>query len=636
MSQLVALAAALVVGGVSYLILAWYAWRRREVAGGRGLAALLIAVFVWSACYALELRAHTVADAELWSGLKFVGIVAVAPAFWSFVVAYSGRSAGLSRRVLALLLVEPVLVLALLALPATRHLVHTYSAAERAARWLPQAPVADPGPLFWPHAIYTYLVLLGATGLLVVRLARIARPYRRPAFAMMVGALLPIVGNAAFNLAPAVTREVDPTPSLFAITAIVLVWGFFRLRLLDLVPVARDVVVEQMVDGVLVLDAYGRVVDANPAGATMLGIRRSDVVGRAAVDLVPGAADLLARHRPGTTTSGDTSLLASGATVTAELAMSLTSLTDAAGAQSGQLLVLRDVTERVVTERRLRELLDEQTRLADILQTSLRPAHLPQVPGLRLAARWVPAGRGARVSGDFYDVHPAAGGAHGFVLGDVSGTGVRAAVVTSMARYTVRTLSAQGHGPRAVLEHLNQALQQGDDSERFCTVVYGRVQPRPVAGPVAADLAGVGSATGGSGEAAARLPVAREPLKTGTRGLRLTVALGGHPPPLLRRRGGGVTAVGSPGTVLGLLPEVEIEEAVVDLEPGDVLLVYTDGVTEARQGRDQFGEERLADVLDAAGGGSVLADRVADQVLSAVTEFTTERDDLAVLVMVAD
>ncbi len=611
MSQSVVLGLALGVGAAAYLALAGYVWLHRRAAGGRGLVLLLLAVFTWSLCYAFELSTHTVASARVWSGLKFVGIVALAPAFWAFVTAYSGRRGPLRTRTLVLLSIEPVLVLVLLAIPASRSLIHTYTAAEVAAPNLERAPVAGAGVLFWPHAVYTYVVLLGAVGMLVTRLASIARPYRRQASALIIAALTPILGNLAYNLSPGITAGVDPTPFLFAVTAVVLVWGFFRLRLLDLVPVARSLVVEQMVDGVLVLDAYGRVVDANPAGAALLGAGRGDVVGRYATDLLPSVAELLARHVAGEETRAAATVPARGGADEVDLAVSLTSLTDSSGAETGRLVVLSDVGEQMATQRRLRDLLEEQTRLAGILQTSLRPAALPAVPGLVMAARSLPGDKGGSVGGDFYDVHPATGGDWAFVLGDVSGKGVQAAVVTSMARYTVRTLSAQGWTPPQVLQQLNQVLLEPDDPERFCTVVYGRATPLPgFAGP---------------------------------EGMRLRIALGGHPPPLIRRRDGGIAVLGDGGTALGLLPSVQIGEQVVDLAPGDLLLAYTDGVTEARQGSEQFGEERLGAVLTAsvaaiARGGlapdaAEMVEAVAAGVIGAVTDFACDRDDVAVLVL---
>jgi serine phosphatase RsbU (regulator of sigma subunit) len=297
------------------------------------------------------------------------------------------------------------------------------------------------------------------------------------------------------------------------------------------------------------------------------------------------------------------------------VSMQLSSLTDRQGLEAGRLLVLRDVTERTETERRLRELLDAETHLAAVLQTSLRPASLPSVPRVALAARSLPAGQGSQVSGDFYDVHQALGGDWAFVLGDVAGKGVHAAVVTSMARYTVRTLSAQGWSPKQVIEQLNQALLVDAEPERFCTVVYGRIAELAVEG-------GVGSS-----------------------GVRVTVALGGHPSPLVRRGDGRIEAVGRSGTALGIVSLVDIEEVTVELGPGEVMVAFTDGVTEARREGQEFGEERLAWTLATAAAGlrghtgpaaaALVADAVADRVMDAVTQFAHQRDDIAVLVLAA-
>lgn len=615
MSRSVVFGIGLGVGAAAYLGLAWYVWWHRRAAGGRALVAILLSVFAWSICYSFELLTHTVAAAQVWSGLKFIGIVGLAPAFWAFVMEYTGRAVHIRRRTFALLSLEPAVVLVSLAVPATSFWIHTYTPAQRAASYLAQAPVAGAGPLFWPHAAYTYGVIMVAVVVLITRLARVTHTYRKQAAAMAVAVLTPLVANLVYNIDPTVTSGVDPTPFLFAVTAVVLVWGFFRLRLLDLVPVARGQIVDQLVDGVLVLDVYGRVVDANPAGVSLLGMRHSEVVGRYVRDLLPLAGVLLDRHTPGGTTRGDVSLRDRPGLGSRDLAMALTSLADRSGAEAGRLLMINDVTERMATQRRLTELLAEQTRVAEILQTSLRPATFPEVPGLRLAARSVPGSDGSRVGGDFYDVHQTPVGDWAFVIGDVSGKGVRAAVVTSLARYTVRTLSAQGWAPDQVLQQLNEVLLDPEDPERFCTVLYGRVTPL-------IDDTGA---------------------RTGT---RVVLASGGHPPPLLRRRDGTVSTVRCAGTALGLLPGIRVGQVTIDLEPGDILLAYTDGVTEARRGREQFGEERLAAVLVSAVGewpdegdptaAEKRAHDVADRVIEAVVGSADHRDDIAVLVAAAD
>ena len=709
------LVCALVAGGVGYLALAGFVWANRQGVGSRPLVVMLLSVKVWSICYALELSSSAIEVAKFWSALKYLGVVSLPPALWSFVFAYTGRGR-MSRRAVALLTIHPIVVMALLLNPATRPLIQDYDHTSKVLH----AQVPGAGPLFWPHAAYVYVLMLGADFVLMARLAKIAPPYRRQGALLIAASLLPCVGNVVWNALLFKQGMVDPTPFLFGITAVVLVWGFFRLRLLDLTPVARGIVIEQMADGVLVLDVYGRVVDVNAAAASIITFPRRAMIGRYIVDVVPGLAPVLEKQEVGAAvdtvedevliypmppaeitdeafggfwgglfTRPDLERPTAGKGLTAsplrvsslerslpagnpaqhreidlrgprephsgeqlvlgpprDVAARMTWVTDPVGRQIARLVVLRDVTESNRTAKKLRELLNEQTRLSETLRQSLRPASLPQLPGLRFAARSVPSARGGGVGGDFYDVHPADAGESAFVLGDVAGKGVHAAVVTSMARYTVRTLSAQGWTPSEVLRQLNRALQTPDDLERFCTVVYGLVSDG----------------------------VPDDPQHPQERRIRVTLSLGGHPPPLLRRyRDGSVHAVGRPGTALGLLPSVDVHEVVVEMEAGDVLLAYTDGVTEARVGEEQFGEKRLAEVLASvprnigrdwpsphwrsdhpeyerdpwteqqeSGPGARpshpatrLAEAVADSVLAAVQSFASEQDDVALLVLTA-
>ncbi|MFN8075730.1 MAG: histidine kinase N-terminal 7TM domain-containing protein [Kineosporiaceae bacterium] len=654
----------LLVGVGWYLGLAGYVWRYRRVPGAWALIGMLLSVGVWTLCYALELGSRDVGPARWWSGLKFVGIVGLVPTLWAFVVRYTDAERAVPRAVLALMTLEPLAVLTLLAVPATHDLVHRYPGGEL-QRYAPY-PVPEVGPLFWPHAIYTYLLLFSAIWVLCLRLSRITGGYRRAAHAIIVTTVLPLIGNLVFNSGLAGLDTVDPTPFLFTVTVSVLVWGFFRFRLVDLLPVARTAVLERLTDAVVVVDGFSRVLDANPAGARLLGRPRDGALGVPLADLVPALAEVVDAGQPGpgaargSVVAGhaapwrvswgddgapvpvDLRLLVPGpgGAVPRDVAVTVTPLRERA--PGPRAVVVRDVTGRKRVERRLRELLREQTALAQTLQESLRPSALPGVPGIALAARSLPAGREAddgALSGDFYDVHRAGPGRWAFVLGDVSGKGVHAAVVTALTRYTVRTLSAEGRTPSEVVARLNQALQSDDagpdaGGERFCTLVYGHLVPGP------------------GGE------------------VTVTLALAGHPQPFVRRLDGTVEAVGEPGTVLGLLPDVDVVEAQVVLAPGDLLLAYTDGVTEARcrpgprtlsihsdlwdlstlgdaafvdpdadggaggaggaqeEGDDQFGEARLAEVLQRSPAD--VSGAVGD-VLRAVVSFAEERDDIAVL-----
>ncbi|WP_244162340.1 PP2C family protein-serine/threonine phosphatase [Amycolatopsis regifaucium] len=195
-----------------------------------------------------------------------------------------------------------------------------------------------------------------------------------------------------------------------------------------------------------------------------------------------------------------------------------------------------------------------------VLQKSLLPAALPQVPNLRSAAHYHTASPD-QLGGDFYDLFPLAGDRWAFFLGDVCGKGPEAAAVTSLTRYTLRTAAMHNPDPVAALTTLNAVLYQrytGGDT-RFCTTIFGTLDPE--------------------GDS-----------------MRVRLAAGGHPPALIIRADGGADYLPTPGGMLiGFLPNPVFTPAETVLRPGDTMLLYTDGLTEARTGRDRalYGEEAL-------------------------------------------
>jgi PAS domain S-box-containing protein len=242
-------------------------------------------------------------------------------------------------------------------------------------------------------------------------------------------------------------------------------------------------------------------------------------------------------------------------------------------------------------------LYSERDYIATTLQQSLMPDRLPDVPGVELAARYRAAGEGNEVGGDFYDIYRTGESTWGIAIGDVRGKGPRAAVVTGLARYTLRTASLGETLPSRVLGTLNEAMVLQPADDRFCTVAYARLEP----------------AEQGS--------------------IRMTLGVGGHPLPLLLRADGSVETVGSPGTLIGFVPDPEVVDETVDLQPGDSLVLYTDGVSEARSEAGLFGEERLLDLVRSCTGldAAAIAERIESDVLD-FREVGTS-DDLAVLVL---
>ena len=262
---------------------------------------------------------------------------------------------------------------------------------------------------------------------------------------------------------------------------------------------------------------------------------------------------------------------------------------DAAGAQIGQFI------ERTETERELRASRAGLAQLAETLQQSLLPPHLPEIAGVEIAAHYEAARDGSDVGGDFYDVFESARSDWSIVIGDVCGKGPEAAALAALVRYTTRAAAIQTRRPRLVLNLVNEVVLRQSE-EQFCTAAYVRLRPE--------------------GE-----------------GARLTISCAGHPLPLILRARGEVESVPARGRVLGPFPDLASVDRIVRLGPGDAILLYTDGVTDARNTDGFFGEERLADTLVSCTGSS--ADDIVKAIDRALNEFHggKPRDDIAFVVL---
>jgi PAS domain S-box-containing protein len=254
-----------------------------------------------------------------------------------------------------------------------------------------------------------------------------------------------------------------------------------------------------------------------------------------------------------------------------------------------------DLARRAATAIENARLFHERNRVAETLETSLRPPALPSIPGVDVGSRYRPAGTGSEVAGDFYDIFEGDRRDWFAVVGDVAGKGAEAAAVMALARYTVRTAALGRSKPSQILQILNEALLRSE-TQRFCTATLLRLRPRPD-------------------------------------GLLVTVSSGGHPRPLIVRRDGEVVDVDADGTLLGMFPEATLRDVDLTLAEGEVIVAYTDGVVEERTGDEFFGETRLRAVLAETRG--LAASAVAGRIVDAVEAFRPEppADDIAVMAM---
>lgn len=236
---------------------------------------------------------------------------------------------------------------------------------------------------------------------------------------------------------------------------------------------------------------------------------------------------------------------------------------------------------------------DSIEEYAAALQRTLLPPSLPRIDGLEVASYFRPISS-HQIGGDFYDVFSLGGRRWAFFIGDVLGHDVDAAVVTSLIRYTLRSAALHYSDPTDGLAELNSVLLREVAPRRFCTVLFGTVEP----------------AEAGDG-------------------FVVTMATGGHPPALLIHGTGRVEAVRPrDGMLVGALPTAVFDQCTVTLDPGQTLLFYTDGLIEARLGGVAFDESALSDfVAERAGGGF---DALMHEITTLAPKLD-QRDDIAVL-----
>ncbi|HEX8159300.1 MAG TPA: GAF domain-containing SpoIIE family protein phosphatase [Solirubrobacteraceae bacterium] len=252
-----------------------------------------------------------------------------------------------------------------------------------------------------------------------------------------------------------------------------------------------------------------------------------------------------------------------------------------------RLSAIREVQQAVGQQRRAE-------KLARTLQRSLSPPRLPRITGLEVAVHYEPFAP-EEVGGDFYDVLPLAPGRSGFFLGDVCGKGPEAAATTSLARYTIRTAAMLGERPAAILANLNAALRmemEGGEPMQMCSAIYGEIDT--------------------SGRAAA---------------VRLAVA--GHPAALIVRADGSVDASRAGGTILGVFSDPEFQTCEVDLEPGDTIVLYSDGILDTELDGVLVDEQRVAQLLSGIPHASAQA--LVDQLEHALHRLDRLRDDVAIM-----
>jgi serine phosphatase RsbU (regulator of sigma subunit) len=271
-------------------------------------------------------------------------------------------------------------------------------------------------------------------------------------------------------------------------------------------------------------------------------------------------------------------------------------------AESGRIYDADDVALAEVAAGRIADALDsmwlteQHRRISATLQRALLPPRLPPVPGIDVAVRYWPAGTAVEAGGDFYDLFQTSSGSWSVLIGDVCGTGPDAAALTGIARHTVRAAARHGQDHRGVLQWLNEAMRLSD-RDRFCTAVYATIEARDG-------------------------------------NWHLMTCAAGHPRPVVAHSGRSASVIGRHGSLLGVFDEIRLDVTDTVLGVGDVVALYTDGITDLPPPHGRTEPDVVDLVNEVASTGT--AEMVAEAIHRSVTNRLPQEqraDDVALVIL---
>jgi PAS domain S-box-containing protein len=310
---------------------------------------MMLAVIIWCAFQALELSHRSYIGKLSFVVGQYYGIATIPVVWLCFALIYSGWEHLVTRRL--------VLGLLILQLPtfvgAPTNPLHRLFWSDVSILTLPDAVVMQTtfGPIWYYHLAMSYLLILIGTALTVRRLLRAPPLYRRQGAAILVGVFLPWIASILFVSGVRPFGFMDLTPLGFALSGVAFAIGIARFQVLELVPAARDALIEQMGDAVVVLDEGQRIVDVNPAALRLIGVAAEAALGQRVVDLLPGQAGLIARFRGVEYATTTINLDRGHGPEYYDLRIS--PVRGRAGRVTGRLLVLRDIGEQKRVEQEL-------------------------------------------------------------------------------------------------------------------------------------------------------------------------------------------------------------------------------------------------------------------------------------------
>ncbi len=352
------------------------AWRRRTVPGALAFTWLMAAVTLWALTSALEKLPSEVSTRILIAQIQYLGITSIGPLWLIFALEYTQQEHWLSRRAITGLWILPVITVLLAWTNPYHHLVWSNIVPSSGSPGMPM--VYEHGPWFWVFTAYLYLLLFTGTMVLIWALVRFPQVYRQQAVTFLAGCAIPWIANIIYLAGLSPIPGLDLTPLGFALSGAVFAWGVFRLQMFNLVPIARDAVIESMVEGVIIRDAQGRIADINPSAKALLRLPQELNLGQSAQAIATTWPALANRHDDSSRMQAEIHLNGGDPSY---IELHIAPLQDRRGRFLGDMIILRDISERKVLEKTRDDL--TQTIVHDlrnpltVISTSLEILKMP-------------------------------------------------------------------------------------------------------------------------------------------------------------------------------------------------------------------------------------------------------------------
>lgn len=275
----------LIVGAIASISTAYMSWKKRPATGSLSISILMICISEWIICQLLYRLSTNHAIRLFWNEFKFLGIVIVPVALFVLVAEHTNRKKLIKKKIILFLLIIPIMTLIII-LTNKYHGLFRQNIEFVNFRGR-ETLISDYGKWFWIHTAYSYTLLFKSLLFLIIQYIYLPRLYRGQTRIIIIGALIPWIYNVIYFAFLREKHIIDITPLAFSLTGIIAFWGVFRYNLLDLSPIAKDLVFESIEDIAIVLDTRMRIIDINLAARNTFEAEHDQIIGKLIHEILP-------------------------------------------------------------------------------------------------------------------------------------------------------------------------------------------------------------------------------------------------------------------------------------------------------------------------------------------------------------